>query len=1194
LEDNEIIKRNNKGVFIEERDMSLYNVTKYYNQLNLVVGVSKTGVINQPVVVVSPDNFEQIYGKHDYSLERKGSYFHRTVKNMLEVSPVLCLNLRITDRDLDKFNYVNISTASDKLNSKTRSAPMEDFYNITDGFWKRSTEDVLKVANDSISDASKNPITVVNQSDKTVSVLFYKSTTKGFDVTVEDWYGVSNTPAYLHPRDLVSDYMIDVLAVDGKWDNYDELNTHPKWGRFFSKTGIRVECIGDFLAQPEVTLVRKWTGSMIPYFKDRANRDIFIQTVVNDDVNETGIILAFDVDGIEAECRNGLMDVIGDNLSQRPKPELDFLSYKRNLTDAYLIPEKILDQPNNAFGNPDLYTGTRTQLYSEGNVNGVKLKALQINATQRLQIRPFEVIDDECYVIFNGKKIELDSNIEHILNLSETLSGGMQMALLIYVDTNGVHFRRSEKQPIAQDIILPEIDPNTELALAYYRIWQKADTLEYGTEAHGVSIGVKGFINPFGLDGIHSEATPFTWQYRLLFEGTQGYNRRNYALMRRQYMFNWITSNLKEKESIILDTENRKQTIQWVESGTGVSGKYLTVSVLDKNVNIRDITQPSFYIKDLEFIPQNELIWREKIELYTDGKDGIIGEDSLIYDSFISGQINSGDPFFRSLANESSAEFLYTGGVSYLILREPEFDYSALNKILIFGTEHNDGLYTISDCTNFGGEYALVLHEKVSNERGTHVKIFNGENPKIVNLFHIEGKMMAKVADYDGDIDELYRKLFAKEAASQWNKTIEIEHVLTPTKVLVAAKHAKFVKAGYYFLSNEKPITEESGELIRQWTRIVDSVRWSGDETMLLVETDAPIRIKDISGDMQTNMLIPVPMWVDSLDFKVLDGNAVRKEVLPDGTEERQNQILNLIANNAKMSKALQTEKMAWRYLVDSFGLGLTSDSKHQLAQLCENKGVAMGFLNVPSIKYLRQNKNVSFSTNGIFDSQKFLKGGERSNSSDLRFSLTGKGKSHVMYLTPYVVVSEMGRRYEVPPSSYVAQAYMQKHNTTKYNAWDIVAGVNHRIPNIDGLEYIFDTEQLIDLDIMRVTPITAFENNIYYLSSENTAQDSDSLLGYAHYRESLIEIETSLKDVLSAHQWALFTNDNIEQMLGDANLLCEQFKKAGVITDYSNEFDVSNENIDSQLAILNTYVELVAGMGRILLRINIMKTNSI
>jgi hypothetical protein len=155
-------------------------------------------------LVVSPENFTDIFGKLDKSLERKKSYFHRTVINMLSEGPVICLNIRDCD-ETDVYNWQSFSLTSGTQNTHSRTNSVIDFYNTNDGFWKRDTTILNDLSNEYFD--KNTPLTFVNKGKKNVSLLMMKSNLRGFDTSVEDWYN-GDYPEYLHPKDWVSDYMI--------------------------------------------------------------------------------------------------------------------------------------------------------------------------------------------------------------------------------------------------------------------------------------------------------------------------------------------------------------------------------------------------------------------------------------------------------------------------------------------------------------------------------------------------------------------------------------------------------------------------------------------------------------------------------------------------------------------------------------------------------------------------------------------------------------------------------------------------------------------------------------------------------------------------------------------------------------------------------------------------------------------------
>lgn len=210
------------GVFINEYDNSVLSSQTVQGITNLVIGVSKTGPINTPVLIQTTQDLQNIFGGIDRQLERKGSYFQRTISQMLQSSPVYALNLLETDDTLDQIDYAPLSTATNKTNDVISQGPLSGFYDTT-GFWKLSTDSFLSLAagNDNYADRL---LDLTNVSGSYITVFIFKTKATGFDVTMTQWYGsVTNIPPYVYPTDYVSDYMVDVIVVAGDWSNYQAL-----------------------------------------------------------------------------------------------------------------------------------------------------------------------------------------------------------------------------------------------------------------------------------------------------------------------------------------------------------------------------------------------------------------------------------------------------------------------------------------------------------------------------------------------------------------------------------------------------------------------------------------------------------------------------------------------------------------------------------------------------------------------------------------------------------------------------------------------------------------------------------------------------------------------------------------------------------------------------------------------------------
>ena len=87
------------GVYTIEIDNS-ERITVNTQSLRLVPGFSAVGPFNVRVFIRSTNERQQYFGDIDTKLERKGSFFHRSIDTCLLSSPVFAINLlQLTDSD---------------------------------------------------------------------------------------------------------------------------------------------------------------------------------------------------------------------------------------------------------------------------------------------------------------------------------------------------------------------------------------------------------------------------------------------------------------------------------------------------------------------------------------------------------------------------------------------------------------------------------------------------------------------------------------------------------------------------------------------------------------------------------------------------------------------------------------------------------------------------------------------------------------------------------------------------------------------------------------------------------------------------------------------------------------------------------------------------------------------------------------
>ena len=397
----QIGKYKRPGIFIEEFDKSIIETPQSVDPLvNLVIGVSKKGPVNTPVKVSTLSEFQAIYGEIDRNLERRGSFFHRTVEKMLESSPVYAMNLLLTNDNLDRAEYQSISASSDITSDVKRLGPYRRYHDTT-GFWKKDTESFLNLTRPT---SGARILNITNLSDKPVSVFIYKSRTTGYDITAESWYGsIDRVPTFMNPKDFISDYMVDVAIVSGNWSDYRTLAQDKVWSNYFFYdaklgSGLRKNLVLNFIQNRNVKTLGYYEGlSLIPYFRNRENKNLFIETNLNRDTEKTGIFCAFNIDAVENESVSTLIDLVGHTIANKNETVINFLSYNANISEEITFATKPLDLPGNVTANLGGLTYSESASLGYSGLNTIYTRKSYTNSNDYNIINDYNINPDHFY-----------------------------------------------------------------------------------------------------------------------------------------------------------------------------------------------------------------------------------------------------------------------------------------------------------------------------------------------------------------------------------------------------------------------------------------------------------------------------------------------------------------------------------------------------------------------------------------------------------------------------------------------------------------------------------------------------------------------------------------------------------------------------------------------------------------------------
>jgi hypothetical protein len=357
------------GVYTIEID-NTERVTVTTQTLRLVVGYSGVGIHNAPVFLRSTKDRERFYGLNDKKVERKGSFFHRALDTCLITAPVFALSLiKVNDNPQTSTDYagfttfsLNCASSNDPNFAQGESALTDLYVNFFNRqrFWKADPEYLQGVVTNKYlnSSADSDPLfQLVNTNTKPISFIIRKAIgIQGYSITAKDFYGsAANIPfQWIRPYDLLKDYFIQVIAIEGDWTNYGSLSTDPYYSSYFNINGLKQDKINDFINLKQIRLMGSWVGTIIPDFKDQNGSVQYIETIINNSVSLTGILmninnqaldqLVYDAsqgqwelgDGTSTEAAPYLVDLVGHNLinTNMTNKRFSFLSYDISIAEA--------------------------------------------------------------------------------------------------------------------------------------------------------------------------------------------------------------------------------------------------------------------------------------------------------------------------------------------------------------------------------------------------------------------------------------------------------------------------------------------------------------------------------------------------------------------------------------------------------------------------------------------------------------------------------------------------------------------------------------------------------------------------------------------------------------------------------------------------------------------------------------------
>ena len=329
----QLLQFKSSGVYRLEFDKS---ITSNINveTLRLIVGHSRKGPYNTPVLISTVEEFSNVFGAIDRKLEKKGMFFHRSAVEALSRGPILALNSSSFD-STDKGSYQRPIT-NGKISALASSVGVKDYTDFfdMDKFMTPSDSRVL-TSLEAAAEASNQALNLVNIKQTPITIFVRKAqAVTEFEISAREWYGEGNVPEFMNDFDYVSDFMVDIFVFKGNFDA-TAASTDPVYGAYFDANGLKKDKLAEFANLRQVTLEAQYTGSLIPGFKDLEGRNLYIETIINNESRRTGLFCAINEDAISNDAGTKL-DLVGHEYATAVDYELLSYVIKNGVNDRVI------------------------------------------------------------------------------------------------------------------------------------------------------------------------------------------------------------------------------------------------------------------------------------------------------------------------------------------------------------------------------------------------------------------------------------------------------------------------------------------------------------------------------------------------------------------------------------------------------------------------------------------------------------------------------------------------------------------------------------------------------------------------------------------------------------------------------------------------------------------------------------------
>lgn len=1133
--------------------------------LRLVVGFSERGPFNIPVYIRNQAEFKSYFGEPSKKLEKRGIFFHRLALQMLQVSPILCLNLKKFDGET-----VDGATISTKFNPKTDPIDtiklnVEDIYN-TIRFWELDADKLngLHGANGGILDEYINIATTNTKATSATYFIRKASGSKvaGYNITVNDWYSDNQQemPEYLEGKEnnLMSDFFAEIYVFKGKFtakqvlasetlknyflitndlDENDEpiLMLRPSIKDAF---GDSIDTLDALYNDESSNAINHYVGCLIPEFKNKQGAYASLDVLFNNDQDTHNMMMSFNRDMLDED------DSTTIDLSGRLSIPTNY-AVNTNKVKSTISLEKIFtgEAKTNLMGNLnspviadkitfgtnvyDLTTKKAIIDLDSNNKNKIvgTLYVAKVDAgtdgkmvpvKTALSFTPYSMDD-------NGNYLKVDGN---------TASGYTEAAIL--------------------DPIVLDTYPTTDDAKKYvetvnnYEEWLNDEKTKHYTIDDSGDLTTAAPGKPIYQAGC-----------QLVLVQVHDHD----------------DSNDDDTDQIVI-TLDSKRDLYNLAAKLGVKVKsYYTAD--DPEVLNTETDYQEGDVKELVLEEGYGTYWSDA-DAFNNANDPLAGPEKVIttISRLEGGYSDSDDKIFTDIDDNLKVTTL-------------DVEIVTTSKYLNSGNVGENSVYgsSVSFIDYIDDNWVDGTDEKIDGSAGNPAFVCKNYYDKtLMSVLHEGDCLLAADGSFDENDDEeinekdkdnYYDNVYVQKIGTEYY-TEDDNEVKNGTKAIGDFKF-------YYILFTALPLTK----IAEATDQVSDE-----DKSKLDMQNGYVVRV---DGSLNQEIGRMVPQYLQGYTYK---------HNRPDGTGmyakvQWQNFILSALTDYKGLRTGLLNKsEIDYRYVIDTFESYPVTGLKDVLSYLCKEKQSAFCIANFPSVKTFIKCPYTSFTdSKGVFNVNYIVAGYNKKKAASMKFSLPtdSDGASFIAFYSP-LKFSDGYIDSIIPSAGLVSNLFINKYMSRQ--PYNIVAGPNYGSINASGLvgpDYHYSQDELQVIEPFGVNVMVYRPSFGTFINANQTAKQTPvSALSKVNVRELVIYLQDEIEKVLQAYQWE-FNNTVTRNAIKDkADQICELVLANGGIQAYKNVMDETNntpEIIDNEMAILSTHIEPGMGCGKMVQELTIYRT---